>query len=181
MKIVYDDDSGVITLMADLSDPALAMQVANLSGQELDDFHRNITQGQQERMVAYLDDQLSSALTELRKAEEKLQAFLLENRVLQDNPYLGFKAGRLRRTVEIREEVFLNLSAQLELAKFEYYRDIPSIVVISRATRPLDPIKPNRPLFVGVGLVLSFFGVFFWLVLREGVGRLKEDLEAASP
>ena len=52
-------------------------------------------------------------------AEEQLRGFYERNRSWQQSPQLTFDEGRLRRQVEIRQEVYLTLRREYETARVE--------------------------------------------------------------
>lgn len=173
IRVRFDEKSGVTTIGMELSDPYMTYQVANVCAENLDTYYRSILHDKQFKMVNYLDEQLSASQGQLHEAEGKLLEFIENNRSTQGSPALQFELARLRRAVEIREEVFLNLSGQLEIVKFEYYRNMPSIIVIDEAVVPYTAARPNRPVILAVGIVLSLFLGLAFLFIREGRRRFR--------
>lgn len=171
IKVGFDDKSGITTIGIESKDPAVALQIAKACESGLDRFYNDMVDAQQDRVVEYLDQQLSASAEHLQDAEDELQRFVERNSVLQDSPSLQFELARLKRKIEVRESVFLGLSNQLEARKFESFRNMPSIVVIDDANLPVRPVKPNRPLLLVAAILFAFFIGLVFLLLREGRRR----------
>jgi uncharacterized protein involved in exopolysaccharide biosynthesis len=78
---------------------------------------------------------------DLRDAEESLRAFLLRNRVYENDPSLVLEHDRLARTVMLRQTVFTTLAQRLEQVEVDAVRDTPIINVVES---PVLPARPDR-------------------------------------
>lgn len=93
----------------------------------------------------------SSSTPELQRLRMR-QAEL--DRQIQKIPSLGMGAARLYRDVKVQEQVFSLLMAQLEEAKIEEAKDVPTVEVLDLAVPPEHKERPRR----GIIVVLAFVG-----------------------
>src|SRR2546430_10409083 len=84
--------------------------------------------------------------SELRRAEEAVKTFYERNRGWQQAPELVFEEARLRRQVNIGQEVYLTLKREYETARIEEVNDTPVITVIDTAVPPERRTSPQRAL-----------------------------------
>ena len=56
----------------------------------------------------------------------------------------AFEEGRIRRQVEIRQEVYLTLRREYETARIEEVNDVPIITVVDAAVPPVEKSWPKR-------------------------------------
>ncbi len=176
LKISTDERNGITTLAVESEDPLLAKVVVNFCVEKLDNAHRGIISKQSRQMVDFLDERLESSAKKLLDAEMALEAFNRENRVINGAIQLELQEGRLLRNINLKNELFLSLSGQLEMARIELFREMPTIVVLSNAVKPLKPFKPNRPLVVFLSLVFAFFLSFMVVIFQVGKQRYKHHL-----
>jgi len=171
LKIGIDERTGITTLAIEMEDPLLARDLVNFCEEELNSSHRRILTEQSQQMVAFLDGRLESAAQQLLGAEETLETFYENNRVIQGAPNLEFERGRLLRDIQLKNEVFLSLSGQLEMTRIEMFKNMPTIVVLANAVTPVKPYKPNRPLVVFLSFVVASFLSFCVVLFQVGKQR----------
>lgn len=80
-------------------------------------------------------------------------------------PILGTEWADKYRTVKVQQAVFELLTQQLELAKVQEAREIPTIKVVDRAGLPEKKSWPPRGIIIALGILLSLAGSigYFWL------------------
>ncbi len=178
LKIGIDERTGITTLAVEMLDPQLTRDVANFCVQELDRTHRAILNEQSEQLVSFLDERLDSTAEKLLDAELAIEDFYQKNRIIQGNSHLEFAEGRLLRNIQLKNELFLSLAGQLELAQIEQFKKMPTIVVLDSAVVPGKPFKPNRPLVVFVAIVFAFFLSFSVVLFQIGKERYSEYIQA---
>jgi len=151
--------------------------VANAFVTYLNAFNTQYRQSQAREQRRFVEQRLADGANELRDAEENLRTFYERNRSWQQSPQLTFEEGRLRRQVEIRQELYLTLNREYETARMEEVNDTPVITVIDTATAPVKKSKPKRALLVGIALVLGGMVGAFWAAGAEYLGAHVEDNE----
>ena len=94
---------------------------------------------------------------------------------MQQSPQLAFEESRLRRQVQLRQELYVTLRREYETARIEEVNDTPVITVIDAAVVPQRKSGPKRRLWAAVAFALGgTFGVF-WAFGAERVERAKRD------
>lgn len=172
-----DIQTGVVRLSVDSRYPGLAAAVANRMIGYLNEFNTQTRQSQARERRRFVEQRIVGAETELRSAEGDLRAFYERNRSWQQSPQLVFEEGRLRRQVDIRQEVYLTLKREFETARIEEVNDTPVITVIDAAVAPQLRTRPRRTVMVMLGFLLgAILGVFGALAapyidqVRRGIG-----------
>lgn len=173
--------TGVVRLDVTMSDPRLAAEVANRFVQLLNEFNSQYRQSQARERRRFVQEQASSAERELREAENRLRDFYQTNRLWQQSSQLTFEEGRLRRQVEIRQEVFMTLRRELESARIEEVNDTPVITVVDSAVPPQRRSFPNRKVLLLSALFAGLAVAGAWAVVAEylaGVRRFESAVYA---
>ena len=150
-----DNQTSIVRLTVDSRYPDLAAGIANRLITYLNDFNAQTRQSQARERRKFVEQRVTSAELELRAAEGALRSFLERNRSWQQSPQLVFEEGRLRRQVDIRQEVYLTLTREYETARIEEVNDTPVITVIDPAVPPQLRSSPRRSLLTGLGIVLG--------------------------
>ena len=177
VSVRVDNQTNIVTLSVDSRYPALAAEVANRFVLYLNEFNAQTRQSQARERRRFVEDQVTDAERDLRAAEEDLKTFYERNRSWQQSPQLVFEEGRLRRQVEIRQEVYLTLKREYETAKIEEVNDTPVITVVDPAVPPQERSKPKRKLLVVLAFVLSGMVGVFWAFGAEYVERARREDE----
>lgn len=156
-----DVQTGVVRLNARFPDPVLAAAVANNLIDYLNDFNTQTRQSQARERRKFVEQRAAAAEVELRSAEEDLRTFYERNRTWQQAPQLAFEEGRLRRQVDLRQEVYLTLRREYETARIQEVNDAPVITVIEPAVPPQQRSRPRRTVMVSLAFLLGeMLGVF---------------------
>lgn len=175
VSVRVDNQTSIVTLHFDSRHPALAADVANRFVLYLNEFNAKTRQSQARERRRFVEQQVAEAERDLRQAEEELKEFYERNRSWQQSPQLVFEEGRLRRQVEIRQEVYLTLKREYETARIEEVNDTPVITVIDPAVPPQQRSKPKRKLLVVLAFVLSGMVGVFWAFGAGYVERVRRD------
>lgn len=171
LKIRLDAQTGVSTVAIELEDPLLTYKVVNTCIERLDVHNQRMMQSQTSQLVKFLNERQADSERQLAEAEIVLQQFSEKNRRIEDSPTLLFEQARLLRAVKLKTEAYLLLSSQLELARIEVFRNLPSIIVLDSAQRPYKKCKPSRAIILVVSGCLFFFAGFCFVLLRDGRHR----------
>jgi tyrosine-protein kinase Etk/Wzc len=167
--------TNIVRINVNARHPALAAAVANRFVAYLNDFNTQTRQSRARERRKFIEQRLEDGETNLRDAETVLRVFYERNRSWQQSPQLVFDEGRLRRQVDIRQEVYLTLRREYETARIEEVNDTPVITVIDRATPPQERSKPKRTLLIALALVLGGMVAISWAVVAEYFDRAKRD------
>jgi len=98
---------------------------------------------------------------------------------LTSAPGLSFDEGKLLLKVKAKTGVITLLTTQLEQAKLDEAKDIPTINILEWATPPDRPVKPKIVLNIVLSLVVGLFLGIFIIFFMEFVQRMDQDPETA--
>jgi uncharacterized protein involved in exopolysaccharide biosynthesis len=173
VSVTVDAQTNIVSLSVDAHYPTLAAAVANRFVSYLNAFNAQYRQSQAREQRKFVEQRLVDGERELRSAEEDLRTFYERNRSWQQSPQLTFEEGRLRRQVEIRQEVYLTLKREYETARIQEVNDTPVITVIDTAAPPARKSQPKRTLLVVIALVLGAMVGAFWAAGTEYLEQMR--------
>jgi tyrosine-protein kinase Etk/Wzc len=154
-----DTKTNLITVTADLEWPELAARVANHATALVDTFNVQQRQSRARWRRIFAEAQAQEAQGSLRSAEDRLRDFQQTNRQYQQSPELTFEQARLRRQLDVEQEVYLGVRRELETSRLDEVNDVPVITVVDSAIAPTFRQFPKRTVMtvssVFVGLFLG--------------------------
>lgn len=150
-----DPRTSVVTISVLAPTPAAAEGVAALLIREVQAFNVGTRQLQARQTRVFLETRATDAVQSLHDAEEQLRHFYEQNRRLADSPQLLFEETRLKRQVDLRQELYTTLSKQLETTRIDEVNDTPSITVIDPPFASSRPDGPGVPTLIVVAFLLA--------------------------
>lgn len=151
-------------------DPDFAAFVLNTMLDNLDAYFRESSGKEAREQRQLIDERIAQVGQEVQSAEDELRLFRTSNRAVMSSPLLALEEGRLIRQVEIKNRVYMELAAQLEMARIREAGSVTVLKILDRATRPQQKSWPRRSLIVlasVAGVAIAYVG---WLRLRPQVG-----------
>ena len=162
-----DNQTSMVRLTISSRYPSLAADVANRIVALLNEFNTETRQSQARERRKFVEAQLAAEESELRHREDDLRAFYERNRSWEQAPQLRFEEGRLRRQLEVQQEIYLTLRREFETARIEEVNDTPVITVIDAAVPPARPSKPKPVTWGLVAFTLGVICAFVWVAGAE--------------
>jgi tyrosine-protein kinase Etk/Wzc len=95
-------------------------------------------------------------------------------------PALNFDESKLLLKVKVKTGVVTTLTTQLEQARLEEAKDIPTINTLERAVPPKKPVKPRIKMNIILGFIVSLFLGIFIIFFMEFIQRMEQDPETAQ-
>ncbi len=179
-----DEESGLKTLSVHSAEPELAAKMANFFVDIIQEYIKNEQKTSTKENLKYLNERVDSVKQELTAAEEELKEFRENNRLVGESPELMLEQGRLQRQVTIKQEVYLTLQKEKEMALIDLVKETPVINVLDEAVKPEQRIKPKRKLIAVisafVGFFLSIFGVIAWEIYLYLKNYFKENADTVQ-
>jgi len=175
ITIRLDDQTSIIRLTVQSRYPALAADVANRIVEYVNDFNTRKRQSQARESRKFTEQRVAAADSELRRAEERVKTFYDRNRGWQQSPELTFEEARLRRQVDMGQQVYGSLKREYETARIDEVNDTPVITVIDRAIPPQERSGPRRKLFVMLATALAAAIAVLWAFGAEYMERARRD------
>ncbi len=140
MSAEVSQRTGTVQLAVGMTDPALAAAVNDRLLDLLNRFNLESRQSQAAAERRFTERRLGEIGQALREAEDRLQAFLQQNRDYRNSPELQFRKDRLEREVSLQQQLYTSLAQAFEQAKIDEVRDTPVITVVQR---PFVPVRPD--------------------------------------
>lgn len=147
--------------------PTIAAAIANQLIELVNDFNATTRKSRAGKRREFLEERLAVRNERLREAENALQEFLEANRLWQQSPELLFAEGRLRRQVDIQQQVLITLMQEYETAGIEEVNDTPVITIIEPAVPPPRRARPRRKLMVLVSFFLGTILAVGWVFAAD--------------
>jgi uncharacterized protein involved in exopolysaccharide biosynthesis len=164
IKVKKDSKTGVISLETRFEKPDLAYEVNLYIMDELNDYLLSQTRSQESENRKFIEKRLAEVSEELRNTEDALLNFNIRNKSIS-SPELVLQSARLRRAVEINQEIYLQLKKELEMAKINERKETPVVEVIARPEFPLGPEpRLGTKYYLAVSLGGALLGVFMAVI-----------------
>lgn len=158
INVNEDRTTGLITIETSFEDPKLSSDIANFIGQEIQNYIQKENSAQSTKEKLFISDRLLIVREELEKSESELKIFLERNRGYGDSPELSMVYSRLLREFESKNEVYLILQKQLELARIEEVRMSPILHILDYAVEPIGKSSPIRLYYIIFFYFVGFIG-----------------------
>jgi uncharacterized protein involved in exopolysaccharide biosynthesis len=163
--------TGLVHLTVPAPHPELAEQVTARLLELLDGFNGEVQRNRAYEEGRFLADRVSDAQADLAAAEDRLGAFLRQNRMFEQSPDLLFEHGRLQRQVAIHQDVYTSLLRAREQNRIDVLRDTPLLAVVdpplgSARPQPRGTITRALMAFM-LGLTLAILGAFIVEYVRR--------------
>lgn len=170
--------TSIITITASDRSPLIATQIVQNLLARLNEFNLRRRQGQATIERQFAEARLAEVGGNLRAAESRLQQFLEGNRV-RIAPELALEEDRLRRGIQMQQQLYNSLLEAYEAAKLNEVRENP---VINTVDAPEVPVVPDGRGFIkrfAIGLLLGLFIGVTIAFAREYFRRV-DELDPAS-
>ena len=148
--------TNLVTVQVDARWPVLSAAIANKAVALVSEFNREQRLSRTRAKREFLETRVTSALAELRAAEDSQRLFYTRNRQWENSPTLVVEERRVRRQVETANSLYLSLRQQYENARIDEVNNTPVITIVDRAVAPRLREWPRR---VPVVLGAAFLGV----------------------
>lgn len=169
LAVQEDKKLGAVKLTVTTRWPTVSYAIASRLVRGVNQFNLESRKTQASAERRFVETQARDAERALRDAENRLQLFLQRNRGLGNSPELRLEQDRLRRDVELRQDMFTSLTKSQEEAKIREVRNTPVITVIEE---PQLPVLPESRHAVSKGLLGGIAGAVIGVViafLAQGV------------
>lgn len=139
LAVTIGKQTGVVNLSVTTTNPYLSQAVAARILAQINAFNLRKRQTRASAEREFTEARLTAARSDLQNAEDRLQAFMQENRQYMAAPHLSFEYDRLSREVATRQALVTTLTQAFEQAKIEEVRDTPVITVLDSPEVPPNP------------------------------------------
>lgn len=168
-KITTDIDrmTKILTINVIMPEAQLSADVANKLAESLDLYIRTQRKSYATEQNFYLEKRTQQVKDSLAVAEDQLKNFREQNRITIQSPKLLLEQGRLMRNVEILQNVFIELTKQLELAKLDLIKDAPVLNIKEFAKTPVLKAGPKRASSLIIIMFFSVIGSGLYFIFKD--------------
>lgn len=136
--------------------PLLSKQISESVYKSIINYSNQVTNIKGKEKRSFIEGRLLTVKADLEHAEEKMQTFRENNKVL-NSPSLILKSDRLERDIRLYAQLYISLSDQLEIAKIDEKDFTSSVFLLDNAK--LSFYKVGRSLLESIFLILVFIFV----------------------
>ena len=156
LNVKEDRRTGLIKVNIEMESPNLAAEVANFIGSEIQSYiqKQNTVKAVKEKL--FISGRLIVVKGELEKLEEDLKEFKERNRGYEVSPELFMIYSQKFREAEAKQQVYVTLQQQLELARISEVKQTPIINILDEARPPVSKSRPNRAIISLLSLLAGF-------------------------
>ncbi|MBU8921685.1 MAG: hypothetical protein KOO63_07675 [Bacteroidales bacterium] len=157
--ILSDEKTGIIRLRVTSRDPALSFAIAKKYVNLLREFNRERHRSRTSADLEFIEDELDFTAGELHDSENRLTGFEKKNRnfTTSTDPGILLEHQRLISNLEMKQEIYIDLLKQKELADIEKKKDTAVLHILDDPELPLIKSGPPRKLIALAGGILSIF------------------------
>ncbi|MDA3861550.1 MAG: hypothetical protein PF445_10020 [Melioribacteraceae bacterium] len=174
IKTEVDRMTKVLTISVTMPEAKLSADVTNRLVSALDNYVTIDRQSTAREQSQYLNKRLSNVKDTLNTFENDLLVFTENNRTIGTSPRLILEQARIKRKIEITQEIFLSLTTQYEITKLEEVKDTPVLNIMERAEQPMKKAGPKR---LTILIIILFFSGTISLIYFLFIERIREYWE----
>lgn len=168
VKISQNPETPLYTLKILTEGPLLCAQIANAVIEELDTLQMEFRSQGVLQKKEFIEERITDVEHELRKAENALEKFRVQNIQISYSPSLLLEQERLEREMQVQTEVYISLKQQYETVKIEEVQETSFVQVLDEPNIPIKPSKPRK-------IFILFFVTFGGLALGILIAIFKES------
>ena len=142
LSVGYDSKTNLVTITADAKWPDLSAAIANRAVALVSEFNGEQRRSRASARRSFMQERTDSAQTALDAAERQLRQFYETNRQWNTSPTLVYEEGRLRRQVEVVNDLYLTVRRELETARIDEDNHVTLITVVDTAIPPRKSLWP---------------------------------------
>ena len=177
---ISDQAKATLEVLADMEAQRVAIEVEKAAKEKFyKGPHREIEQleAQMEALQKNIDRLTYSEETSVPIETEKgrVEFYIPLSRI----PALNFDESKLLLKVKAKTGVVTMLTTQLEQARLEEAKDIPTINYLEWAGPPEKPVKPRIKMNIILGFIVALFLGIFIIFFMEFIQRMDQEPETA--
>ncbi|HBQ25258.1 MAG TPA: hypothetical protein DD791_02590 [Syntrophomonas sp.] len=172
IRVETNKDDGVSQVTVSHTDPKMAAQIANSLVNQTAAYLKDLNDQKMNKLLKNLEEQQTVAQVRAEEAFIKLKEFEAGN-ATSDTIQKEIEIRKLQHEVDRREDILNSLNSKIfEMKVVQSFTSVEDmIVMLSAATVPQNPVKPNKKLNVAIagvlGLMVAVFGVFLAEYLKN--------------
>jgi uncharacterized protein involved in exopolysaccharide biosynthesis len=155
MNVDVNVRTGVVRFAIEALAPELAEAIAETTLVTLNAANIELRRTRAAAEREFTNDRAEHARRELDSTEHALTVFYQRNRLVAGSPTLQMEEAKLKRTVDMAQQVYTQLRLQEEQAAVQEVRNTPTISVFDPPRVPVKRSWPRRRMAVIAGCVIG--------------------------
>ena len=157
IEIETTKKSGIVKISVTTKNRELSAQVANALVEQLDYFNRYNRRTNASQNAEFIANRMAEVKKELTTAEEQLRDFRQSNMnyYMATDPELLRILGEMQREIDLKNQTYLILSQQYELAVIQEKKELPVVQLLDTARIPTGKSGPARTRTVLTAIILG--------------------------
>jgi len=157
-----DPSTGLIKFAVRATERGVATQVMQAYVDALKDFNQRRRNSRARAEREFLGRRLAEVSSQLDSVEQALEQFYLANRRIEGSPRLVFEETRLRRRVELVQNLYVEVARSHDEARLNEVRDTPIITEIDRPDGSEERVPSRIGLLLIVGGLIGAAAAVIW-------------------
>lgn len=173
VTVSVDDETGLVTIGAELDEPLLTAQVTQKTVELLQKYIIEYKTRQATQNLEFIEARLKEKKAEFETAREAFFEYRDRNRnIIEERTNIRYQ--ELSDAYNLASQVYQSLAEQKEQAEIAVKKDTPAFSIIEPVKVPIEKSAPKRSMimvvsvflggFLGIGLV---FGGMVWGKMKE--------------
>lgn len=125
------------------------------------DYSSEVTSTKAKENVYFIENRLSDIGSKLKSSEDEMLKFLENNKNI-NSPHLILKQDRIKRDINLYNQLFISLSDQLERAKIDKEDNTSSIFILDDPDS--SPYKAGRTLFENIFILFIGLSLILFII-----------------
>lgn len=142
LSVSFDSKTNLVTITADAKWPDLSAAIANRAVALVSELNGEQRRSRAAARRSFMQERTDSAQTALDVAERQLREFYQTNRQWNTAPTLVYEEGRLRRQVDVANDMYLTVRREFESARIDEDNHVTLITVVDKAIPPRKSLWP---------------------------------------
>jgi uncharacterized protein involved in exopolysaccharide biosynthesis len=176
---IYDQRTGITSFSVRTRSPELSAKIAQVIIQEVNRFNTERHRSTASLERRFVEERRTAVSAELRVAEQRVETFLSQNRLISGSPQRTLELERLKRRADELEQVVDALSRSYERARIEEVRDTPVLTIVEAPNAPVLPDDRNLGDWVLAAVLLTGVLAVGMILALQTLAVLPQSLPGA--
>jgi uncharacterized protein involved in exopolysaccharide biosynthesis len=171
IKTEIDRMTRALSISVTMPEAKLSSDVVNQLVKSLNKYITLDRQSTAREQSQYLKNRLIQVKDSLNMFENELLIFTEKNISITTSPRLLLEEIRLKRRVEIAQELFLSLTTQYELIKLEEVKETPVLNIMEKAEQPIKKSGPKRLNILIIIMLFSISSSLIYFLYKDRITK----------
>ena len=164
-RITIENEIKLIQLDVSMPEPLISAEVNALVLERLIDYVTNYKTVKQKINLEFVEDRVDEAQVKFQEAQLKLASYRDSNQGMISRRAMT-KEEQLQLEFNLTFNIYNTLKQELEQSTIQLKRETPVFTIMEKASVPLGPSKPNKPLIIVFSMFLGFLVGVLYAIYR---------------